>query len=98
MKKLIVVLGVVAFGFCFASCKKDCKCTYKVNVPDAMLAVVPDEIKSQLSGNYVADKQTKKDCEDFKVPMPAGLVTLATATGIPEETMTEYFTYTCKSE
>ena len=27
MKKLLVVLGVVAFGFAFTSCKKECKCT-----------------------------------------------------------------------
>ena len=27
MKKLFVVLGVVAFGFAFTSCKKECKCT-----------------------------------------------------------------------
>jgi hypothetical protein len=98
MKKLIVVLGVVAFGFCFASCKKDCKCTYKVNVPDAMLELVPEEIKSQFAGTYDADKQSKKDCEDFKVPMPDGLVTLATTAGMSEETMAGYFTYTCKSE
>ena len=27
MKKLFVVLGVVAFGFAFSSCKKECECT-----------------------------------------------------------------------
>ncbi len=26
MKKLLVVLGVVALGFGFTSCKKECKC------------------------------------------------------------------------
>ena len=26
MKKLLVVLGVVAFGFAFTACKKECKC------------------------------------------------------------------------
>jgi len=27
MKKLLVVLGVAAFGFAFTSCEKSCECT-----------------------------------------------------------------------
>ena len=27
MRKLLVILGIVAFGFAFTACKKECKCT-----------------------------------------------------------------------
>jgi len=34
MKKVLVVLGIVAFGFAFTSCKKECKCNVAgVNYP-----------------------------------------------------------------
>jgi hypothetical protein len=75
MKKLFVVLGVVAFACSFVACKKDCKCTTKISVPDL----------PEISGTHDAGELSKKDCEDFKVPLPAGADT-------------KYFTYECKSE
>ena len=56
MKKLLVVLGVVAFGFAFTSCKKECKCT--------VLGVAVDlgnksvETKEECSAYEAASKDT----------------------------------------
>ena len=49
MKKVLVVLGIVAFGFAFTSCKKECKCSVAgVNMP--------------LSGKVI---ETKADCDEY---------------------------------
>jgi hypothetical protein len=61
MKKLIVVLGVVAFGFAFTACKKDCKCTYEMENP-----LVEGE-KTSISYSS-PDKLSKSDCESLKIP------------------------------
>ena len=52
MKKLLVVLGVVAFGFAFTSCKKDCICKWSGEN-------LPDELKAEIN----LGKLSKSDCE-----------------------------------
>ena len=51
MKKLLVVLVVVAFGFAFTSCKKECKC--KIGIIDW---TIPSE----------AAAGSKEDCDKIK--------------------------------
>ena len=51
MKKLLVVLGVVAFGFAFTSCKKECKCK---------MGGVNWTIPADMAGD------TKEDCDKIK--------------------------------
>jgi hypothetical protein len=113
MKKLIVVLGVVAIGFCFASCKKEkaCKCTTKFalteealgQIPAEVLPLVPATIKSGIEGTYDAGEKLEKDCEDFKAPIPDDIKELATQAAafgitITEADLGKYFMSTCKSE
>ena len=67
MKKVFLVLCVVAIGFAFTSCKKDCKCSgsyeytlldepYKIEIPE-----------------YSAGELKKADCEAVTFTLPAGL-------------------------
>jgi hypothetical protein len=58
MKKLFVVLGVVAFGFCFTSCKKDCKCSITL---DGTEVLAPTSV----------GEMSKSDCESYKYDMTA---------------------------
>jgi hypothetical protein len=52
MKKLFVVLGVVAFGFAFTACKKDCKCTVTVD-------------GTELAKDASVGELSKNDCKDY---------------------------------
>ena len=63
MKKLLVVLGVVAVGFAFTSCKKDCICNSKVLDADGKVVEFPGTMKDQSVGEL-----SKSDCEAYKVP------------------------------
>ena len=56
MKKLLVVVAVVAVGFAFTSCKKDCVCSGKVTVL-GIETVVPE---------YSAGEMSTADCEAVK--------------------------------
>jgi len=63
MKKLLVGVGVVAMGFAFTSCTKDCVCTGEYGVEGLMQKVdqtFPD-VKSA-------------DCKDDMFQLPAGFV------------------------
>ena len=60
MKKLLVVLGVVAFGFAFTSCKKDCKCSGTVK----MEAEGMDPMEQKIDFT-TPDKMSKSDCESY---------------------------------
>lgn len=52
MKKVFLVLCVAAIGFAFASCKKDCVCSWKGdNLPEA------------LQGEITVGQLSKSDCE-----------------------------------
>ena len=59
MKKLLAVLGVVAFGFAFTSCKKDCVCSgdYEVTVLGITTKMTQEEIS--------VGEKSKSDCEAF---------------------------------
>jgi hypothetical protein len=57
MKKLFVVLGVVAFGFAFTACKKDCKCTVEYTLLD--------EAKK---AEWNAGEMSKSDCDAVEIP------------------------------
>jgi len=50
MKKVLVVLSVVAFGFAFTSCKKECKC--KIG-----------PLNWEIPGDDGAKIETKADCD-----------------------------------
>jgi hypothetical protein len=56
MKKLFVVLGVVAFGFAFTSCKKDCKCSITFDGQEVLAPTSVGEL-------------SKSDCEAYKYDM-----------------------------
>ena len=65
MKKLLVVLGVVAVGFAFTSCKKDCVCTGTVKVEGQADVKVDQNVGSMKSA----------DCKNdlYKFTKPAGV-------------------------
>jgi hypothetical protein len=57
MKKLFVVLGVVACGFAFTSCKKDCKCTLEYDLAGTATKY-----------EWSAGELSKSDCDAVKAP------------------------------
>jgi hypothetical protein len=59
MKKLIVVLGVVAFACSFVACKKDCRCISTFDGEEMTNVVLPD-------------KYSKSDCEAYKMTVIDG--------------------------
>ena len=50
MKKLLVVLGIVAFGFTFTSCKKECVCKVA-------------GVKMPFTGKVI---DSKEDCKEWE--------------------------------
>ena len=71
MKKLLAVLAVVAVGFAFTSCKKDCKCTTTVAgmttettvTKEAMDAAGIDKCSDMNSSAEVMGIKTEVSCK-----------------------------------
>ena len=60
MKKIFVVLAVVAFGFTFASCNKECKCSGSYQYGDTKIPVLSHSL-----GTVKAS-----ECTDESYPLP----------------------------
>jgi len=57
MKKLLIVLAIVAIGVGFASCKKNCRC---IGFQETWME---DELFSRIDVNTVKSNLTKKECD-----------------------------------